>query len=125
MKAWLLIVAAVAGCKSGSKAAPSGDADCELVRKTPQSAMVELSKKYPNNPVKVAQTIENCVAPTGDECERVAAIVKAIPTMAPGVAMPDGSAGFAATCRQSPPEWRHCYLPSYVLAHDVECTKLR
>ena len=93
--------------------------DCALVRDNPASAMVELSKRYPNDAVKVAQTIEKCVAPTGDECDRIAKVIAAIPGMAPQIAKPGFDA--AKTCREAPPELRRCLLPSYVLAHADEC----
>jgi hypothetical protein len=73
----IAVVLVVAACSKGK---PD---DCAVVRDTPAQAMAELSKRYPNNPVKVAQTIETCVAPSGDECERIAKIVMAIPALAP------------------------------------------
>src|SRR4051812_20867592 len=113
MTRWVLIIVAIVGCKKPAPSASAVDPDCDIIKKAPMSAVAELSKKYPNEAQKVAQTIENCVAPTGDECDRVAAIVKAIPSMAPGLVMPSGKTDYAATCRQSPPELRKCYLPSY------------
>jgi biopolymer transport protein ExbD len=111
-----VVVVVVAACSKGK---PD---DCAIVRDKPASAMAELSKRYPNDPVKVAQTIETCVAPSGDECDRIATIVAAIPTMAPQVAMPNPKAmDAAAACRASPPEFRRCLLPSYNLAHQDEC----
>ena len=114
---WVLF----AGCEK--KAAPAGD-DCDVVKKDPEHAVAQLSKKYPNDGVKVAQTIENCVAPTGDECDRVAALVKAIPSMMGGVNAPRSADEYAATCRKSPPEMRKCFLASYAVAHDAECKKM-
>ncbi len=93
--------------------------DCAIVRDKPGSAMVELTKRHPNDAVKAAQTIENCVAPTGDECDRIAKVIAAIPGMAPQIAKPGFDA--AKTCRDVPPEFRRCLLPSYVLAHADEC----
>jgi biopolymer transport protein ExbD len=109
------VVVVVAACSKGK---PD---DCAIVRDKPASAMAELSKRYPNNPVKVAQTIEACVAPTGDECDRIAKIVAAIPTMTPQITMPKTTFDAAAACRASPPEFRRCLLPSYNLAHQDEC----
>ncbi|HEY5922899.1 MAG TPA: hypothetical protein VIV11_14570 [Kofleriaceae bacterium] len=97
--------------------------DCAIVRDKPAEAMAELSKRYPNNPVKVAETIEKCVAPTGDECDRIAKIVTAIPAMAPQIATPKPF-DYAKTCREAPSEFRRCLLPSYMLAHADECREI-
>lgn len=82
--------------------------------------MAELSSRYPNNPVKVAETIEKCVAPSGEECDRIAKIVTAIPTLAPQLSLPKPF-DYAEVCRHSPPELRRCLLPSYSLGHTLEC----
>ena len=123
MKRLALVVVALVACKK-TPAGSGANSDCDVIKKDPANAMVELSKKYPNNALKVAQTIEDCVAPTGDECDRVAAIVKAIPSMAPGLGAPREGSDFAATCRGAPPEMRKCYLPSYVMEHSAECKKI-
>ncbi|HTL34803.1 MAG TPA: hypothetical protein VL326_16860 [Kofleriaceae bacterium] len=123
MKRVLLVgLVLVVGCEKKKGAAGGGD--CDVVTKNPATALAELSKKYPNDPVKVASTIENCVAPTGDECDRVAALVKAIPSMTPGTAAPRSAEDYAKTCKASPPEMRKCFLASYALAHDAECKKM-
>lgn len=116
MRAPLVALLLLAAC--GSKSKPD---DCALVRDKPATAMEELAKRYPNDAVKVAQTIENCVAPSGDECDRIAKIVAAIPGMAPQIQMPRQEFDPVKTCREAPPEFRRCLLPSYTLAHAEEC----
>jgi hypothetical protein len=112
MKRALLVgLVLVAGCEK--KKAASGPADCDVVSKDPANAVAELSKKYPKDAVKVALTIENCVAPAGDICDRVAAMVKAIPAMTPGTSAPRSADEYAKTCFASPPEMRKCFLASY------------
>jgi biopolymer transport protein ExbD len=122
-RALLVALVLVAGCekKKGTGAASN---DCDVVSKDPAHAMAELSKKYPKDAVKVAKTIEDCVAPTGDECDRVAAMVKAIPSMMPGTSAPRSAGDYAKTCFASPPQMRKCFLASYALAHDAECKKV-
>jgi biopolymer transport protein ExbD len=118
LKRVLALVLAL-GCSKGKAD------DCAIVRDKPGEAMVELTKRYPKNPVKVAQTIESCVAPSGDECERVAKIITAIPTMAPQLTTAKlDAANIAKTCREAPPEFRRCLLPSYGLAHAEECREV-
>lgn len=112
---FIAVVVVVAACSKGK---PD---DCAIVRDKPESAMAELSSRYPNNPVKVAETIEKCVAPSGEECDRIAKIVTAIPSMAPQIAAPKQPFDYAKTCRESPPEFRKCLLPSYALAHVDDC----
>jgi biopolymer transport protein ExbD len=124
MKRALLVgLVLVAGCEK-KKGTAAGGNDCEIVSKDPEHAVAELSKKYPKDAVKVAKTIEDCVAPAGDECERVAAMVKAIPSMMPGTNAPRSAEDYAKTCVASPPEMRKCFLASYALAHDAECKKV-
>ena len=112
----MVVLMVVAAC---SKGRPD---DCAIVRDQPATAMAELSKRYPNNPVKVAQTIEKCVAPTGDECERIAKVIAAIPTLAPQLSVPSSDA--VKTCRTAPPEFRRCMLPSNALARASECSEI-
>jgi biopolymer transport protein ExbD len=107
-----LLALVIAACKGTSD-------DCAIVRDKPASALAELTRRYPNDAVKVAQTIETCVAPTGDECERSAKVIAAIPAMAPHLTVPGFDA--AKTCREAPPAFRRCMLPSYMLAHEAEC----
>jgi biopolymer transport protein ExbD len=114
--AWLILVAAC-----GRDARPD---DCKIVRDEPTRALAELSKRYPNAPVKVAETIERCVAPSGDECDRIAKVVTAIPDLAPQLPKPS-EFDYAKTCRDSPAELRRCLLPSYVLGHVDECEKAK
>jgi len=105
------------GC---SKAPPD---ECKEVLDDPAHAMQRLSKRYPGDAVKVAQTIEACVAPDGDECARIEKRIRAIPSMTAGVLAAPGNVREA--CNGMPPEMRRCMLPSYLLAHTDECAKLR
>jgi biopolymer transport protein ExbD len=117
----IAVVVVVAACSKGQ---PD---DCAIVRDKPTTAMEVLSKRYPKQPVKVAETIERCVAPTGDECERIAKILAAIPTLAPQLSVPAnaGSAeAVAHICETAPPAFRRCLLPSYNLAHEAECREV-
>ena len=111
---WVAVIVVVAACSKGKQD------DCAIVHDKPAEALAQLSKRYPNNPVKVAETVEKCVAPTGDECDRIAKIVTAIPGMTPQIPMPKPF-DYAKTCREAPPEFRRCLLPSYVLGHGDEC----
>jgi biopolymer transport protein ExbD len=115
------ILATLTACK---RPATTSD-DCAVIAKDPANAMTEIAKRHPGDPVKVAETIEKCVAPTGDECARVAAIVKAIPSMAPQLSAPRTSGDYEDICKTSPPELRRCFLPSYAIAHADECKALR
>ena len=121
------VVLSLAACQHGKPAAPPPTDDCKIVHDDPAHAMGLLSQRYPHDAVKVAEVIEGCVAPAGaDECERVAALVKAIPQMTPGLAPKPGTlTDPVALCRGMPPEMRRCMLASYSLAHDVECAKVR
>ena len=122
-----LAMLALAACKHApSSPAPVAD-DCKVVHDDPAHAMAILSQRHPKDPVKVAQVIEGCVAPSGgDECTRAAALIKAIPQMAPALAPKDGSAmDPVALCRTMPPAMQHCMLASYNLMHEAECTKAR
>src|SRR5688572_2404486 len=101
----LVVVALVAACSKGK---PD---DCAIVRDKPAEAMVEITKRYPGNPVKVAEVLEKCVAPSGDECERLAKIIAAIPTMSPEIQAPKGDV--MQMCRMAPPEFRRCLFSSY------------
>jgi biopolymer transport protein ExbD len=122
-RALLVGLVLVAGCEK-KKGDAAGGNDCDIVSKDPAHAVAELSKKYPKDAVKVAKTIEDCVAPSGDMCDRVAAMVKAIPSMMPGTNAPRSADDYAKTCFASPPEMRKCFLASYALAHDAECKKV-
>lgn len=116
----IVVVAVVVVVAACSKGQPD---NCVVVREKPASAMAELSSRYPNNPVKVAEVIEKCVAPKGDECERIAKIVAAIPELAPQLDVPE-KIDVAKTCKGAPPEFRRCLLPSYSLAHQDECHRM-
>jgi biopolymer transport protein ExbD len=116
---WLIGLAALVACKS---ATPARD-DCQIVLGDPAHATAEISKRYAGNPVKIAEVIERCVAPTGDDCERIAAIVKAIPTMMANPPAHSSGSDYLAVCRGLTPAIRHCLLPSYLLAHHKECAE--
>lgn len=122
-----LLLLAFAACRHGKPSAPPVSDDCKIVHDDPTHAMGLLSQRYPHDAVKVAEVIEGCVAPAGaDECERIAALVKAIPQMAPVLAPKPGTLSDPlALCRGMPPEMRRCMLASYSLAHDAECAKVR
>jgi hypothetical protein len=102
------------------------DPDCELVHRDPGNAAAGLTRRYPGAPVKVAEIIERCVAPSGAPCERLAKIFAVIPGL-----MPAGGSAVAAPaqikelCEGMPPEMQRCMLPSYALAHAEECAKIR
>ena len=98
--------------------------DCKLVLDDPAQAMVRVTARYPGDPVKVAQTIERCVAPSGDECERIDKIVHAIPSMM-GSAVQLSTSSLEICRHMMTPEMRRCLLPSYALAHERECAQLR
>ena len=123
MRAWPVLLVLLACTKEER---PS--ADCELVRKDPGTAAAKLSQKYRNAPVRVAEIIERCVAPTGEPCERLAKIVAALPYL-----MPAGAGGPAVTapsdvlelCAGMPPEMQRCMFPSHALGHAEECAKVR
>lgn len=113
---WLL------ACTRADRAAP----DCELVRKDPRTAAAKLGQKYPGAPVRVAETIERCIAPSGSPCERLAKVVAALPGLmpagGPAVTAPEG---VAEVCAGMPAEMQRCMMPSYALAHEAECAKVR
>lgn len=121
-----LVVVALAACHHAPAAPPVAD-DCKVVHDDPTHAMAILSQRHPKDPVKVAQVIEGCVAPAGgDECARVAALIRAIPQMAPALAPKTGtSTDPVEVCHGMPPQMRHCMLASYSLAHEAECAKVR
>jgi hypothetical protein len=82
----------------------------------PADAVAVLGEKYPGDPVKVATIIESCVATTGPLCERVAALVQAIPSMM-SAAAPSGDV--ATVCAGMPAAMQWCLLPSYALAQEA------
>jgi biopolymer transport protein ExbD len=122
MRALVIAVMSLAGCGSKHGAAPTADDDCKIVLGDPANAMVAMTQRYPENPVQVAVVIESCVAPSGDDCARMAKLVAAIPSMMPAIEAPSGD--IARTCRDLPPEMRRCLLPSYQLAHVDECREV-
>jgi biopolymer transport protein ExbD len=123
MRVWAVGIVLLLACSRTNRDASS---DCEVVRTDPGTAAAKLAQKYPAAPVKVAEIIEGCVAPSGPPCERLAKIVAAIPGL-----MPAGSPAVTAPtqvaelCGGMPPEMQRCMLPSYALAHLDECAKIR
>jgi biopolymer transport protein ExbD len=116
----LALVLALAAC--GHKASQSQSSECSDVLDDPAHAEGWLSAKYPHDAVKVMTIIEDCVAPTGTPCERVARILERVPTLMPGAA--DIPAARAA-CERAPAALQRCFLLSYALAHDGECKPFR
>jgi len=113
-----LVVLALAAAACGHSAQGPSESDCRDVLDDPAHAVARLSAKYPQQAVKVATIVEDCVAPTGTQCERVAALAAKIPAMMSGApALTDP----LKTCQESPPALQRCLLPSYVLAHVDEC----
>src|SRR5689334_15471414 len=112
-------LAALAGC--GHKA--SRPSQCDDVVADPLHAVAKLSAKFANDPVKVATIIEDCVAPTGEVCDRVGLVMNAVPSLigTDGLVLPDSM----SLCDTMPPELQQCLLPSYVLAHKDACAKLQ
>lgn len=94
---------------------------CDVVMRDPAHAMEHVG----GDPVQAEKTIEDCIAPPGgDECERLARIVTAIPSMLPGAPAQDADTA-RRVCRAAPAAVRPCLFPSYLLAHGDECKKLR
>ncbi len=109
-------------CTKSAPAVAADEVDCKLIDGDRANALVNLSTKYPGAPMKVAEIIEHCIAPDGDPCDRIGKIAKAIPSM-----MANGTTGPSdptTTCRGAPPEMQRCFLPSYVLGHQSECSKM-
>jgi biopolymer transport protein ExbD len=98
---------------------------CDVVRRDPQHAVTSVGAKVPGDPVRIARTIEDCIAPSGDECERVARLVAAIPSMMPKPSAIPIDGDYRQMCRDEPPEMRRCLLPSYVLGHVDECQRIQ
>jgi biopolymer transport protein ExbD len=121
----VILMLALVACGSRT---PEKNPDCAVIEKAPATAAATLSEKYPGDPVKVSETIERCIAPTGETCERMAKIWAAIPSMMPG-----GGSGMPAPmptdkaielCKGMPAEMQRCMLPSYVNGHPAECKKM-
>ena len=105
---------------------PASDPDCDVVRKDPGNAVATLNQRHPGAPVKVAEIVERCVAPSGTPCERLAKIVAAIPGLMPaGSPAVTAPGNVAEVCEGMPREMQRCMLPSYTLAHEDECAKIR
>jgi len=110
-----LVIAAALVAACGHKASD----DCAIVRDDAEHAMERIAREYQGDPVKASEVIERCIAPSGDECDRVEKIAKAIPKMIGSAAL--SGSGYAAACRTAPPELKPCLLPSYLLGHSEEC----
>jgi biopolymer transport protein ExbD len=98
--------------------------DCRLVADDPTHAMVKLAHQHEGNPAAAAEIIEHCLAPTGDECERMQKILPALPGMMPGTFQLPDAARVGELCQGMPPEMRRCMFPSYTLRHADECAKV-
>ncbi|HEY4240521.1 MAG TPA: hypothetical protein VGM88_11935 [Kofleriaceae bacterium] len=111
MRLALPLVLALAACHSHS--GPS-EADCKLVLADPPNALAALStaRNGEADPAELSTVIEQCIAPSGDDCARLAALAKAIPTM-----LPPG----AFDCTKLSDAERRCMFPSYSIGHIEEC----
>ena len=131
MRAWPVLLVLFA-CTKDERPAERPPEDCDLVKKDPGTAAAKLSQKYKNAPVRVAEIIERCVAPTGAPCERLAKVVAALPGLMPAGgsgsgagALPDSPTNVIELCNGMPPEMQRCMFPSYALGHADECAKIR
>jgi biopolymer transport protein ExbD len=121
---WIGLVGFVVACSSkGDGAGRGSGGDCEVILGEPARAIAAMREKYKDDAVKVATVIEQCVAPSGARCERVAKLVKAIPDMAP-LGLPEVGDPQAA-CESMPVGMQMCLLPSYVLANGAQCSAMR
>lgn len=101
-----------------------GGGECKTVRDDPAHAMQRIAKQHRGDPAGAAEVIERCLAPSGDECARLQAILPALPGMM-GKEFPLPPAGrIVAMCEGMPAPMRHCMLPSYLLRHADECDKI-
>ena len=122
MRSWLALMILVAGCQRR----PVVD-DCKIVLGDPANAVAEIGKRYPEDPVKRALVIEGCLAPDGEECDRLARIFHAIPAMMPAATGPAAARSEAddrTVCLDMPAEMRRCMRTSYVLGHQAECQRI-
>ena len=125
MRAWVVGIVWLLSCTRTNRE-PSAGSDCEVVRKDPGNAAAKLAQQYPGAPIKVAEILEGCVAPSGAPCERLAKIIAAIPGLMPAGTPPvTAPTNVAELCAGMPPEMQRCMLPSYALAHSDECARIR
>jgi biopolymer transport protein ExbD len=122
-RCWIGLVGFVIACGSKGDGARRGSGDCEVILGEPGRAIAAMREKYKDDAVKVATVIEQCVAPSGTRCERVAALVEAIPDMAP-LGLPEVGDAKAA-CESMPVGMQRCLVPSYVLANGAQCSAAR
>src|SRR5688572_27317048 len=120
---WIALVGFVLAACGGDERAPNGGEDCRIVRDEPTRAVAVLREKYAGDARKVATVVEGCIAPTGTPCERIGKIVATVPGLMPPATrvVPDP----ARTCASLPPAMQQCMLPSYALAHVMECDVIR
>jgi hypothetical protein len=113
MRPALLLALALAACHSSS--GPS-DADCKLVLADPPNALAALTaaRSGEADPAALAGTIEQCIAPSGSDCARLAALGKAVPSLLPPRAT-------TADCAKLTDAQRRCLFPSYTFGHIEEC----
>ena len=115
-------VAAVAACGGHDDDASKSVSDiCAVVLDDPPRALQHVAARYPGKPVKIAAVIEDCVAPSGDDCERLDKIARVVPKL---VAFDKAKGDPLAACRALPAPLQHCLLPSYGLANPRECATL-
>lgn len=116
---WVCVGVAAACHRGGGTSA-----DCKLVEDDPTHAMVKLAHQHEGDPGAAAEIIENCLAPSGDDCERMQKILPALPRMMPGTFQLPDPARVGEICKGMPPEMRRCMFPSYTLRHADECAKV-
>jgi hypothetical protein len=122
----LLLLLAGTSCESDRGRDRGRSPDCDVVLRDPGNAAARLSQQYRGEPVKVAEIIERCVAPSGPPCERLAKIVAALPGLMPaGSPTVTAPGNVAEACAGMSPEMQRCMLPSYALGHSDECAKIR
>lgn len=120
---WIGLAGFVIAACGGDERAPKGGEDCRIVRDEPARAVAVLREKYAGDARKVATVVEGCVAPSGTPCQRIGKIVATVPGLMPPATrvVPDP----ARTCASLPPAMQQCMLPSYALAHAMECDVIR
>ena len=117
MRRWpaIAVVVVAAACSKS-------ESECAAIMRDPARGFEIVTSKT-DDPVRIWETFERCVAPDGDVCDR-AAVGGA---MAPSMAISDGSGRaarqaegwrqWAARCRTLPAEQQRCLQLSYQLGH--------